>query len=173
VESERNEGSLADEAAARVQAIVAAAETSARQLREDAEREAGEHVEHVAAAARALLERIEALGSDVDGLRDRAAGLTDAVAALTSDAGALGGTAAAETPAAAEPEAAGAEPAPVEAAPAADGGRSADEAGARLVALNMALEGSPREATARYLAEQFELADLDALLDDVYASAGR
>jgi hypothetical protein len=37
----------------------------------------------------------------------------------------------------------------------------------------MALEGSPREATARYLAEQFELADLEALLDDVYASAGK
>ena len=72
----------------------------------------------------------------------------------------------------AEP-AASAEPASVEPAPAAGGARSADEAGARLVALNMALEGSPREATARYLAEQFELAELDALLDDVYASAGK
>jgi beta-phosphoglucomutase-like phosphatase (HAD superfamily) len=61
----------------------------------------------------------------------------------------------------------------VESAPAPNGARSADEAGARLVALNMALEGSPRDATARYLAEQFELADLDALLDDVYASAGK
>jgi DivIVA domain-containing protein len=47
-----------------------------------------------------------------------------------------------------------------------------DEAGARLIALNMALSGTPREETARYLAEHFELADADALLDDVYARAG-
>ena len=57
--------------------------------------------------------------------------------------------------------------------PAANGARSDDEAGARLVALNMALEGAPREETARYLGEHFELPDVEALLDDVYASAGR
>ena len=47
------------------------------------------------------------------------------------------------------------------------------DAGARLIALNMALSGSPREETARYLAEHFELDDAEALLDDVYARAGR
>jgi hypothetical protein len=47
-----------------------------------------------------------------------------------------------------------------------------DEAGARLVALNMALSGSPREDTALFLAEHFDLEDLDGLLDDVYAKAG-
>jgi hypothetical protein len=46
-----------------------------------------------------------------------------------------------------------------------------DEAGARLIALNMALSGTPREETAAYLAEHFQLADPDALLDDVYARA--
>ena len=62
--------------------------------------------------------------------------------------------------------------------PAGDGGASSpasgrdDEAGARLIALNMALSGTSREETARYLAEHFELADADALLDDVYARAG-
>ena len=44
--------------------------------------------------------------------------------------------------------------------------------GARLIALNMALRGTPRHETARYLAENFELEDPDALLDDVYARAG-
>jgi DNA repair exonuclease SbcCD ATPase subunit len=44
--------------------------------------------------------------------------------------------------------------------------------GARLIALNMALRGTPRDETARYLAENFELDDPDALLDDVYARAG-
>jgi hypothetical protein len=36
----------------------------------------------------------------------------------------------------------------------------------------MALRGTPRDETARYLAENFELDDPDALLDDVYARAG-
>jgi len=54
-----------------------------------------------------------------------------------------------------------------------NGGRSEDESGARLVALNMALEGAPRRQTAGYLAEHFALPDVDALLDAVYASAGR
>ena len=47
------------------------------------------------------------------------------------------------------------------------------DAGARLIALNMALGGSPREETARYLAEHFDLDDPEALLDDVYTRAGR
>ena len=37
----------------------------------------------------------------------------------------------------------------------------------------MALSGSSREDTRALLAEHFELADPDALLDDVYARAGR
>ena len=83
-------GSLAQDASARVQAIVAAAETSARQLRDDAEREAAEHVERVAEAARGLLERIDALGAELDGLRTGAAGLTASLDELRRDAGALG-----------------------------------------------------------------------------------
>ena len=58
-------------------------------------------------------------------------------------------------------------------AAAADGDPAADEAGARLIALNMALSGSPRDETAAYLAEHFTLPDPDALLDDVYARADR
>jgi len=38
------------------------------------------------------------------------------------------------------------------------------------VALNMALNGTPREETDRYLAENFELEDRQLLLDEVYAS---
>lgn len=44
---------------------------------------------------------------------------------------------------------------------------SADVEGARLIALNMALSGSPRAETADYLRDTFGLED-DALLDDVY-----
>jgi DivIVA domain-containing protein len=42
--------------------------------------------------------------------------------------------------------------------------------GARLVALNMALNGTPREETDRYLAENYLLSDRAGLLDEVYAS---
>ena len=34
----------------------------------------------------------------------------------------------------------------------------------------MALNGTPRDETARYLSENFHLADSDELLDEVYAS---
>jgi hypothetical protein len=44
--------------------------------------------------------------------------------------------------------------------------------GARLIALNMALNGTPREETARYLHESFDLDDAEAILEEVYARAG-
>jgi DivIVA domain-containing protein len=49
-------------------------------------------------------------------------------------------------------------------------GGEGDTEGARLVALNMALNGTSREETDRYLAENFDLADRGALLDEVYAT---
>jgi DivIVA domain-containing protein len=49
-------------------------------------------------------------------------------------------------------------------------GSSADAEGARLIALNMALNGQSREETERYLAENFDLADRARLLDEVYSS---
>ncbi|HEX3693300.1 MAG TPA: hypothetical protein VHU13_08140 [Solirubrobacteraceae bacterium] len=50
------------------------------------------------------------------------------------------------------------------------GGSGDDLDGARLVALNMALNGDSREATGRYLAENFRLPDPAKLLDEVYAA---
>lgn len=47
---------------------------------------------------------------------------------------------------------------------------SGDLDGARLVALNMALNGDSREETGRYLSENFEVPDPDRLLDEVYAA---
>ncbi len=62
------------------------------------------------------------------------------------------------------------EPAAVAAGGPTDG--SDDTEGARLIALNMALNGTPREETDKYLSENFELGDRAALLDEVYASVG-
>jgi DivIVA domain-containing protein len=150
-------GSLAEGASTRVRAIVEAAETSAQQLREDAGREATEHVERVGEAASGLLAEIERAQAQLDlllgAMRENAASVAASLDELARDVATIRG--------------------PAAEAPAANGARSDDEAGARLVALNMALEGAPRDETLRYLADHYELPDLDALLDDVYASAGR
>lgn len=71
-------------------------------------------------------------------------------------------------PVAAEPESLAAKPAGESVA-----GNSAstpEDEGARLIALNMALNGTPREETDRYLSQNFELRDRGSLLDEVYAS---
>jgi hypothetical protein len=47
---------------------------------------------------------------------------------------------------------------------------STDLDGARLVALNMALNGDSREDTSRYLEENFAVPDRERLLDEVYAA---
>jgi DivIVA domain-containing protein len=65
------------------------------------------------------------------------------------------------------------EPEPATSGGGGGGGRSIRGAeGARLIALNMALNGTPRDETARYLSQNFELDDQDALLDEVYARVG-
>ena len=69
-----------------------------------------------------------------------------------------------------EPEAPSKPERPVEpeAAPGPD-----DAEGARLIALNMALNGAARDETDRYLAEHYKLNDRGGLLDEVYASVER
>ncbi|MBA2566990.1 MAG: hypothetical protein H0V08_04270, partial [Thermoleophilaceae bacterium] len=65
------------------------------------------------------------------------------------------------------------EPSPVEEPESAERGRAiAGSEGARLIALNMALNGTPRDETARYLSENFSLEDQDAVLDEVYSRVG-
>jgi DivIVA domain-containing protein len=158
-------GSLAEGASSQVRAILEAAETSARQLRDEAGREAGDHVERVEDAAKGMLDKLDRLQTELDrllaGLKSTAESLTGSLEELSRDVGTLG------------PAVRPARPEPAPTAPPSNGTRSDDEAGARLVALNMALEGTPREETARFLGEHYELGDVDALLDEVYASAGK
>jgi DivIVA domain-containing protein len=51
-----------------------------------------------------------------------------------------------------------------------ENGGSDDLDGARLIALNMALNGDSRVATDRFLAEHYQLADRQKLLDEVFAA---
>ena len=60
-------------------------------------------------------------------------------------------------------------PAPPRSEPRAGAGNG-DLDGARLIALNMALNGDSRAATDRYLAEHYELGDRQKLLDEVFAA---
>jgi DivIVA domain-containing protein len=186
---------VAAAASAQVQRIIEAAEASAEQLRAEAGEEAREHVHRVSTAAREMLERIGAmhdeLGALMDRLREDAGRLSAELRSLERDVGEVAAigepeeeSAVAEAAPVAVPQ--DLEPAPPEPvaptpeanpvptpddAPAADA-RPEDEEAARIVALDMALGGTPREATERYLAEHYALTDPGALLDDVYALAG-
>lgn len=195
--------SLAAGTSEQVRAILEAAETSAAELRADAERKAADHVAEIQHAAGGMLSRLDELERELGGLLDalRAGGerLSAGLARLHDDAAGLGARAADEPAAAGESVAdepraraasaraadEAAEPAAPEpdlaAAASANGDEASDgdeagsgaEAGARLIALNMALSGTPREETARYLAEHFTLDDPETLLDDVYERADR
>ena len=152
--------SLSESASAQVQAILQAAETSAAEITREAEAEA----ERIRSAARegrqedlsGVLEMVASLRKDLDALQARLRELQSASPAPPAETAKT-----TRAPKAAPPVA--------EEAPAA-GDQDADAEGARLIALNMALNVESREATDSYLAENFDLSDRAALLDEVYAS---
>jgi DivIVA domain-containing protein len=170
---------LSQQAGEQVKAIVQAAERGAQEIRESAQAEAREHVARVTEAADRLRARIEQMERDVTqvgiDLRANVQRLHDDLVALQAGTGELAtATPAAEReePAAPEPE-----PEPEPAAPEpervpAPAATNGDAAAARIVALDMALSGTPRDETDRYLAEHYDLPDREALLDEVYAAAG-
>jgi DivIVA domain-containing protein len=189
---------LSQQAGEQVKAIVQAAERGAQEIRESAEAEAREHVGRVTEAAERLRERIEQMERDVvqvgidlrtnvERLHGDLVALQEGVGELSAAAPESERAAVAEPPASARaaaalaqppapepaaPEPPAPEPAapePAEAAPLATNG---DAAAARIVALDMALSGTPRAETERYLAEHYDVPDREALLDEVYAAAG-
>jgi DivIVA domain-containing protein len=177
---------LSQQAGEQVKAIVQAAERGAEEIRDSAQFEAREHVARVTAAADRLRERIEQMERDVTqvgiDLRTNVERLHDDLVALQEGTGELAGVAPAaeEEPAPApqplaaapEPPAPEPEPEPPAAAEPAPQAPNGDAAAARIVALDMALSGTPRAETERYLAEHYDVPDRDALLDEVYAAAG-
>jgi DivIVA domain-containing protein len=178
--------SLSGAASEQVRAIVEAAEATAADIRRQAETEAEKvraqaaeearsHVVAVQEATQVMLARVEAmeseLGAVVESLRTQTNRLIADLDLLQGDVGDLRGA----TTRTEEPEPA-AEPEPeiqteVAGEPSAPAGGD-DSEGARLIALNMALNGTPRDETDRYLAENFQLDDRGKLLDEVYARVG-
>ena len=116
-----------------------------------------------------------AAGSDVAGGSERA--VDDAAGAdvvtPTADATPVASPVPATDPIPATGPTQDAEDEPSAPAPQARGPANADAEGARLIALHMALNGTPRDETAKYLSENYQLADRDRLLDDVYSSVER
>jgi DivIVA domain-containing protein len=186
-EAEDDARSIRDEAA-----------SDAERSRADAASQAREHVANVSEATKVMLQRVDAmeseLGALVESLRTGANRLTADLTLLQGNMGELRAAAgqADAPPAAAKPEPVVAEPEPepepepeleLEEEPEAEAEpepapepaptqAGADSEGARLIALNMALNGTPQEETDRYLAENFDLEDRGALLDEVYSRVG-
>jgi hypothetical protein len=165
--------------AERVETVLAAAEGAADQIRAAARTESEEAVE---AATEEAKGRIEQARGAVEGLISQADKLRSQVGALGRDltsgpAGSKAEVADEEliaqlrsvAPAEAEPEAAPAsEPEPP---PAVSG---SDDGAARLVAMNMALEGASREEIEEQLTSEFgDISDARQLLDDVFRRASR
>jgi hypothetical protein len=136
--------SLASSTADQVRSIIEAAETSAAEIQRQA-------TAHVAASLESMLERLDVMRAELSALIEGLpqAGEREVAAAEEVDDFAGGGYATGETTTVSEP----------------------DTDGARLIALNMALNGTSREETERYLAENFSsLMDRAGLLDEVYSS---
>lgn len=187
--AEQSAAELRAEAAQEIDAQLERAEAVAARLAE----RANQIERSLQAIADSVRDELSALRADLEELRAVGEGVTEARTAVAEAAAAEPEPARAAEPAPAPAAATEAEPAepepaepePAEADPEPDPAELAPEPspaagppsgdgheGARVIALNMALNGSPREETARYLDENFELENPEALLDEVYARAG-
>ncbi len=177
-----------------------AADRDAAHTREQAVAKARLQVAAVGHVAATLLERVGGMDAEVRGLLDslRAGGsrLAGDLEAVETNMGELYDAASGQAHPATPPEPVEASaPAPAVPAPAPDSAApdsgsapaapepaakqapaqtpasvSGDLDGARLIALNMALNGESRADTERYLADNFELSDRGKLVEEVYAA---
>ncbi len=174
------------------------ADSEAHRLREEAVSRSQEHIGRVRESTQLMLQRVDAMENELsallEALRTGANRLNADLSLLQGNMGELydathqepvaapappppaapvGATAADLEEALIQPEPVRVpepqadEPEPVTASA---GGGGADVEGARLVALNMALNGQSREETDRYLAENFDISDRSSLLDEVYST---
>jgi membrane protein involved in colicin uptake len=145
--------SALESAQRRADEIVREAEAEAQRIRAEAEAEARERLDQV----RQALERLEAgLGAE-SAPQPRSTEATE--------------TPAEPAPQPSEPVVDAPAPAPEPEAAASNAG---DDAGAaRLVAMKLALDGTSRDEARKQLAGDYHVDDLDSLLDDVYAKAGK
>jgi hypothetical protein len=164
--------SIADQLAAQVRELLQGAEEQARQIMEVAEAEVARIRETAAEQGR---QRIESARKALDDIEGRLGTAEPAGASAPSEASPPEPPPAPPPPAPAaappepepEPEPERPKPAPV------TGPAGGDESAARLVAMKMALDGTSRDDVRSKLSAEYSVADLDGLLDDVFAKAGR
>ena len=196
--AETSAANIQRQAEEEAQEIKEDASNEARTTREDATSQAREYVAKVSESTSSMQQRIDAmeseLGALIESLRTGSNRLNADLQLLGENLGEVRDSViprgfepeAAEAPA--EPEEAAtlegeteiaetiiatSEPAieaPSDVEAAATDLPSDDTEGARLIALNMALNGTPRDETDKYLEENFQLPDRSSLLDEVYAS---
>lgn len=161
----------------------------AQRIRDEAIERSQDHVGKVHEATALMLQRVDAMEGELSALVESlrtGANRLNADLSLLSGAmgelyGAAGQTSRDTVPAApivddvvlveeAEVVAAGGDDGAPEPAAGAEPDAEDDLEGARLIALNMALNGQSRAETDKYLAENFDLNDRGALLDEVYAT---
>ena len=171
----------AQDVAGRVGDIIAAAQANAEEIerlaREDAERiraealaEGEAHIQSVRAATAAIERRAAALEEAVETL---VAGLGRGAEQLDAELAMVAGQAT-ELPVAPTAEIESAEPDEEEPAAetAAEPDTEPDTEGARLVALDQALEGRDRDELKAELGEQYPGVDVEAVLEDVFGNLG-
>ena len=176
---------LAASASEQVRAILEAAENSAAEIQRQATAQARDYLDRVTESAQVIRQRLRSMESELSALLE---GQSLPRPTATEPEGPV---ASATPPEPHEPEppppppaALGPEPTPG-GADLAGGFRATgsvgdsrprnagdDTEGARLIAFNMAQNGTPREEADRYLSENFALNDRASLLDEVYSSVG-
>jgi DivIVA domain-containing protein len=189
--AEASAAEIVRQAEAEAREIRAEAAQEAQAARTDATTQARDYVGRVSESTTVMLQRLGAMESElsglIDGLRTGANRLNADLQLLEGNFDSVRDSVGPRAQFSQEPEPSVSGPLAPEVA-AADGATdgvaiapevtaeqtteesSEDREGARLVALNMALNGTPREETERYLADNFVLEDRELLLDEVYAS---
>jgi hypothetical protein len=167
---------LVTEAEERAAQIVRDAEAEAQSIRERAQAESSERLE----AARSALEELQSklgIGAEVPGgpvpvPEPSPPSIPEPTPEPPAPAPSPEPAPEPEPPLIPEPTPPPDEGTPPEIA-ATNGAKSADAAGARLVAMNLALDGSSRDDIVARLNADYELADAGALADEILAVAGK
>jgi outer membrane biosynthesis protein TonB len=171
-------GSITEQLAGRVRELLQGAEEQAKKVMEDAEAEVKRIRESAAEQGHRLIEDARKALDDLEGRLEPG----EAPAPPKPPAGAPPPPPVPPKPEpekAPEPDQEEPEPLPVPEAvtadpePAKTSAGGGDEAAARLVAMKLALDGTSRDDVRAKLEADYSVVDMDGLLDDVFAKAGK
>jgi hypothetical protein len=170
--SPNDSGSITDQLTGRVRELLQGAEDQAKKVMEDAESEVKHIREAAAEQGHKLIEDARHALDDLEGRLDPSAPPKPPKPPPPAPEPPVPEPPAPE-PAAAEPAPPAPEPKSEAPAPKASAPPTGDESAARLVAMKMALDGTSRDDVRAKLAADYSVEDLDGLLENVFAKAGK